>query len=151
MVEPTPAPDAPEWVLQIVGGSLQFSDAALRLYAHPDLLRVAAAFNGEDFTPFNEVIWIKHPRLGGSVAWHQDGTTHWGTAKFHKGSHGFNFMAQLYGCNSANGLWVGAGLAPREGRHQGHGAMRRDPTACRTRCPCSASPETWGSPTARPS
>ena len=106
MIEPTPPEGAPEWILQVVGGSLQFSDAALRLYAHPDLLRVAAAFNGEDFSPFNEVIWIKQPGLGGSVAWHQDGTTHWDTQKFHQGSHGFNFMAQLYGCNAANGLWV---------------------------------------------
>ena len=106
MIEPVPPEGAPEWVLQVVGGSLQFSDAALRLYAHPDLLRVAAAFNGDDFSPFNEVIWYKHPGLGGSVAWHQDGTTHWDTPKFHKGSHGFNFMAQLYGCNAANGLWV---------------------------------------------
>ena len=106
MIEPKPPAGSPEWVLQVVGGSLQFSDAALRLYAHPDLLRVAGTFNGEDFSPFNEVIWIKHPRLGGSVAWHQDGTTHWDTPKFHRGSHGFNFMAQLYGCNAANGLWV---------------------------------------------
>jgi hypothetical protein len=106
MFEPEVPEGSPEWILQVVGGSLQFSDAALRLYAHPDLLRVAEAFNGEDFSPFNEVIWIKHPHLGGSVAWHQDGTTHWDTDKFHKGSHGFNFMAQLYGCNSTNGLWV---------------------------------------------
>ena len=106
MIEPPPPEGAPEWILQVVGGSLQFSDAALRLYAHPDLLRVAAAFNGDDFSPFNEVIWIKHPGLGGSVAWHQDGTTHWDTPKFHKGSHGFNFMAQLYGCNAANALWI---------------------------------------------
>ena len=106
MYEPQIPDDAPEWVLQVVGGSLQFSDAALRLYAHPDLLRVAQAFNGIDFSPFNEVIWFKHPGLGGSVAWHQDGTTHWDAPKFHKGSHGFNFMAQLYGCNSQNGLWV---------------------------------------------
>ncbi len=106
MIEPKAPVDAPEWILQVVGGSLQFSDAALRLYAHPDLLRVAAEFNGDDFSPFNEVIWIKHPGLGGSVAWHQDGTTHWDAPEFHQGSHGFNFMAQLYGCNAANGLWV---------------------------------------------
>ena len=106
MFEPDAPADAPKWVPQVLGGSLQFSDAALRLYAHPDLLRVAAEFNGEDFSPFNEVIWFKAPRLGGSVAWHQDGTTHWDTHKFHKGSHGFNFMAQVYGCNSQNGLWI---------------------------------------------
>ncbi len=106
MFEPTAAEDAPEWVPQVLSGSLQFSDAALRLYAHPDLLRIAEAFNGPDFSPFNEVIWFKAPRLGGAVSWHQDGTTHWDTPKFHEGSHGFNFMAQLYGCNSANGLWI---------------------------------------------
>jgi hypothetical protein len=106
MIEPTPPEGAPEWVPQVLGGSLQFSDAALRLYAHPDLLRVAEGINGADFSPFNEVIWFKHPGLGGSVAWHQDGTTHWDTPNFHKGSHGFNFMAQLYGCNAANALWI---------------------------------------------
>ena len=106
MIEPEVPDNAPQWVPQVVGGSLQFSDAALRLYAHPDLLRVAAEFNGDDFSPFNEGIWIKHPKLGGSVAWHQDGTTHWESTEFHQGSHGFNFMAQLYGCNSTNGLWI---------------------------------------------
>jgi hypothetical protein len=106
MNEPVPPADAPEYVLQLVLGSLQFSDACLRLYGHPQLLAVAAAVNGEDFTPFNEAVWIKHPRLGGSVAWHQDGWTHWSCPDLDEGTHGFNFMAQLYGCNAANGLWV---------------------------------------------
>ena len=106
MIEPTPPEGAPDYVLQVVSGSLQYSDACLRVYGHPDLLRVAAAINGDDFTPFNEVIFIKQPGLGGSVAWHQDGTTHWDAPIFDKGSHGFNFMAQLYGCNAANGLWI---------------------------------------------
>ena len=64
-------------MLQIVLGSLQFSAACLRVYGHPDLLRVAAAINGDDFVPFNEAVWIKQAGLGGSVAWHQDGWTHW--------------------------------------------------------------------------
>jgi hypothetical protein len=106
MLEPTPPPGAPEHVVQLVLGPLQFSDACLRLYGHPRLLAVAAAVNGPDFTPFNEAIWIKHPRLGGSVAWHQDGFTHWGRPDLDGGTHGFNFMAQLYGSNAANGLWV---------------------------------------------
>jgi hypothetical protein len=106
MFEPTPPADAPDHVVQLVLGSLQFSDACLRLYGHPQLLAVAAAVNGEDFTPFNEAVWIKHPGLGGSVAWHQDGWTHWDDPDCDEGSHGFNFMAQLYGCNAANGLWV---------------------------------------------
>jgi ectoine hydroxylase-related dioxygenase (phytanoyl-CoA dioxygenase family) len=93
-------------VVQLVLGSLQVSDACLRVYGHPQLLAVAAAINGDDFTPFNEAIWIKQAGLGGPVAWHQDGWTHWGSPDLDDGTHGFNFMAQLYGCNSANGLWV---------------------------------------------
>jgi hypothetical protein len=106
MIEPTAPAGAPEWVVQLVLGSLQFSDACLRTYAHPDLLRIAATINGDDFTPFNEAVWIKQPRLGGSVAWHQDGWTHWDSPDLDDGTHGFNFMGQLYGCDAANGLWV---------------------------------------------
>ncbi len=106
MAEPTPPKEAPEYVMQLVLGSLQFSEACLRLYGHPQLLTVAAAINGEDFTPFNEAVWIKQAGLGGSVAWHQDGWTHWDSPLLDEGTHGFNFMAQLYGCNATNGLWV---------------------------------------------
>ena len=106
MIEPAPPDQAPEYIAQVILGSLQFSDACLRVYGHPDLLAVAAAINGADFTPFNEVVWIKHPGLGGSVAWHQDGWTHWDKPDLDEHTHGFNFMAQLYGCNAANGLWV---------------------------------------------
>ncbi len=106
MFEPPAPADAPREVVQLVLGSLQFSDACLRLYGHPTLLRAAAAINGDDFTPFNEAVWIKHPRLGGSVAWHQDGWTHWQNPELDEGTHGFNFMAQLYGCDAENGLWI---------------------------------------------
>src|SRR5580704_11754652 len=106
MTEPTPPAGAPEHIVQLILGSLQFSDACLRLYGHPQLLALAAAINGEDFAPFNESIWIKHPGLGGSVAWHQDGWTHWDSPDLDAGTHGFNFMGQLYGCTPANGLWV---------------------------------------------
>ncbi len=106
MNEPTPPKEAPEWVVQLVLGSLQFSEACLRLYGHPQLLAAAATINGKDFTPFNEAVWIKQAGLGGSVAWHQDGWTHWESPALDEGTHGFNFMAQLYGCNAANGLWV---------------------------------------------
>jgi ectoine hydroxylase-related dioxygenase (phytanoyl-CoA dioxygenase family) len=106
MTEPHPPEGAPEYVVQLILGSLQFSTACLRVYGHPQLLAVAEAINGEDFAPFNEAVWIKHPGLGGSVAWHQDGWTHWDSPDLDSGSHGFNFMAQLYGCTAANGLWV---------------------------------------------
>ena len=106
MFEPRPAAQAPEEIVYLILGSLQFSEAALRVYGHPQLLAVAAAVNGDDFVPFNEALFIKEPGLGASVAWHQDGITHWDSPAFDAGSHGFNFMAQLYGCTAANGVWV---------------------------------------------
>jgi hypothetical protein len=106
MFEPKAAADAPKEVVYLILGSLQFSEAALRVYGHPRLLAVAAAINGPDFTPFNEALFIKEPGRGASVAWHQDGTTHWDSPEWDQGVHGFNFMAQLYGCTAANGVWV---------------------------------------------
>ena len=106
MLEPTPAADAPKEIVYLILGSLQFSDACLRLYGHPDLLAIAAAVNGFDFTPFSEAIFIKEPGRGASVSWHQDGITHWDSPDWDEDIHGFNFMAQLYGCTPANGLWV---------------------------------------------
>lgn len=106
MFEPEPEADAPKEVVYLILGSLQFSEAALRVYGHPQLLAVAAAINGPDFAPFNEALFIKEPGRGASVAWHQDGTTHWNSPEWDQGIHGFNFMAQLYGCTPANGVWV---------------------------------------------
>ncbi len=113
MFEPTPPAHAPDKVLTLILGSLQFSEACLRVYGHPQLLAVAAAINGADFTPFNEALFIKQPGLGASVAWHQDGVTHWDSPLFDQGSHGFNFMGQLYGCTAANGVWVVPGSHKR--------------------------------------
>jgi len=113
MFEPTAAADAPKEIVYLILGSLQFSEAALRVYGHPHLLAVAAAINGEDFTPFNEALFIKEPGRGASVAWHQDGVTHWDSADWDQGSHGFNFMGQLYGCTPANGVWVVPGSHAR--------------------------------------
>jgi len=106
MFEPHAASDAPKEVVYLILGSLQFSEAALRVYGHPELLAVAAAVNGEDFVPFNEALFIKEPGRGASVAWHRDGLTHWDSPDWDEGSHGFNFMGQLYGCTPANGVWV---------------------------------------------
>jgi hypothetical protein len=106
MPEPTPAAGAPGEVVYLILGSLQFSEACVRTYGHPDLLAIAAAVNGDDFVPFNEALFIKAPGLGASVAWHQDGTTHWNSPDWDQGTHGFNFMGQLYGCTPANGVWV---------------------------------------------
>ena len=106
MTEPDAADGAPREVVFLIVGSLQFSDACLRTYGHPDLLAIAAQVNGEDFVPFNEALFIKEPGLGASVSWHQDGQTHWTGPQRGEGAHGFNFMAQLYGSTAANGLWI---------------------------------------------
>jgi ectoine hydroxylase-related dioxygenase (phytanoyl-CoA dioxygenase family) len=106
MLDPTPADDAPEWTVELLYGNLQLMDAVLRLYGHPGLLAVAEAVLGEDFVPYNEVTFIKEPGLGPSVAWHQDGTTHWDAPDWDQGAHGFNFMTQLYPSTPGNGVWV---------------------------------------------
>jgi hypothetical protein len=105
MFEPVPAANAPEQVVFTLVGALQLSDAFLRLYGHPDLLRVAASINGEDFAPFQEGILIKRPGEGRSFAWHQDGVTHWDRADWNQHIHGLNLMAQLYRSTPANGVW----------------------------------------------
>ena len=106
MSEPEPADDAPGHTVYFINGILQVMDSCLRLYAHPELLKVTEAINGADFAPFGDSIWIKEPGLGTSVAWHQDGTTHWNHPRWDEGMHGFNFMAQLCRTTPENALWV---------------------------------------------
>ena len=106
LFEPEASVDAPSAVPVILLGSLQFSDACLRTYAHPKLLKVTESINGEDFVPFNEALFIKEPGVGAAVSWHQDGVTHWDSKDFDEDIHGFNFMAQIYGSTAVNGVWV---------------------------------------------
>ncbi|MDE0693950.1 MAG: phytanoyl-CoA dioxygenase family protein [Gammaproteobacteria bacterium] len=106
MREPNAPESAPAQVLLQIGGILQFMDSTLRIYGHPGLLAVAEAVNGADFTPFTEVIWFKQARLGAAVSWHQDGTTHWQSPELDRGTHGFNFMVNLYPTSPENALWV---------------------------------------------
>jgi hypothetical protein len=106
LFEPTADEGAPKQAPFILLGSLQHSEACLRVYGHPQLLRVAASINGEDFAPFNESLFIKDPGIGAAVSWHQDGNTHWDSEDFDEGIHGFNFMAQVYGSTAVNGVWV---------------------------------------------
>lgn len=106
LFEPTAKSDAPVVAPFYLAGSLQFSPACLRVYAHPGLLKMAEAVNGEDFAPFHEGLFIKDAGLGAAVSWHQDGDTHWESPDFDEGSHGFNFMGQVYGSTAVNGVWV---------------------------------------------
>lgn len=103
---PTPADDAPQWTVELLHGNLQLMDSCLRLYGHPGLLAACAAVLGSDFVPYNEVAFIKEPGLGPSVAWHQDGTTHWDAGDWDPDAHGFNYMAQLYPSTPGNAVWV---------------------------------------------
>jgi hypothetical protein len=105
MIEGEAASDAPDEVVYIIRGPLQFSDAALRGYAHPTLLKIAETLNGDDFVPFSEGFIVKEPGEGAAFAWHQDGTTHWNSPEWDELIHGFNFMAQLFPSTAANGVW----------------------------------------------
>jgi len=115
MTEPVPDAGAPDEVPYLMFGMCQSVPAALRLYGHPVVLGIAAAVNGDDFVPYNDAIFVKQPGLGGSVAWHQDGVTHWDSPNWDMGIHGFNFQVQLYRTTGANALWVVPGTH-RSGR-----------------------------------
>ncbi len=106
MAEHEPPVDAPAEVLLQIAGNLQLMDSCLRLYGHPQLLKVAEDINGPDFTPFTDALWVKPAGLGAAVSWHQDGTTHWDKPDLDAGTHGFNFMAQLYPTTPENALWI---------------------------------------------
>jgi len=114
LFEPKAADDAPAAVPLYLGGSLQFSPACLRTYAHPDLLKFTEAINGPDFVPFTEGLFIKDAGFGAAVSWHQDGDTHWDSPNFDKDIHGFNFMGQVYGSTAVNGVWVVPGSHKKE-------------------------------------
>ena len=106
VLEPVPDADAPDWTINLLHGNLHLMDSCLRLYGHPGLLAACASVVGQDFVPYTEVTFVKEPGLGPSVAWHQDGTTHWDAADWDRDAHGFNYMAQLYPSTPGNGVWV---------------------------------------------
>jgi ectoine hydroxylase-related dioxygenase (phytanoyl-CoA dioxygenase family) len=106
MAQPVADADAPEYVVFLMYAMCQAMPSGLRLYGHSGLLAVAQSINGSDFVPFNDAIFVKQPGLGGSVAWHQDGVTHWDSPEWDEGIHGFNFQVQLYPTTPANCLWV---------------------------------------------
>ncbi|GGC65430.1 hypothetical protein GCM10011504_49300 [Siccirubricoccus deserti] len=106
MSQPKPDEGAPEHVVFLMYSMCQSMPSGLRLYGHPKLLATAQSINGPDFVPFNDAIFVKQPGLGGSVAWHQDGVTHWNSPDWDEGIHGFNFQVQLYPTTPANCLWV---------------------------------------------
>jgi hypothetical protein len=115
MDEPEAAAAAPESAIFLMLGLYETVPAALRLSAHPDVLGIVEAVCGADFVPYNDSIFLKEAGLGASIAWHQDGTTHWDAPDWHALSHGVNCMAQLRRTTPANALWTIPGTH-REGR-----------------------------------
>lgn len=106
------APEPPGHV-GMVSHPLMMMDSALRAYAHPDILKMVASINGEDFVPFHEAVFHKATGRGAPTPWHQDGRTHWredgtpllgldGRGK----SHGFNLSVSWSHCTADNCLWV---------------------------------------------
>ncbi len=106
MAQPQADAGAPEQVVFLMYSMCESMPAGLRLYGHPKLLSVAQSINGRDFVPFNDAIFVKQAGLGGSVAWHQDGVTHWNNPAWDEGIHGFNFQVQIYPTTVGNALWV---------------------------------------------
>lgn len=125
MSEPKPPQNAPTEVILTIGGCMELLHTSFLLYGHPQLLKIAETINGSDFTPFTDALWVKQPGLGASVSWHQDGTTHWNRPDIDGGTHGFNFMTQLYDTTPANALWVVPGTH-REGKIDIPGHMKKN-------------------------
>jgi hypothetical protein len=106
MNQPVAAASAPKKVVFLMHGMCQTMASGLRLYGHPQLLQIADSINGADFVPYNDATFVKQPGLGSSVAWHQDGVTHWDSPNWDEGIHGFNFQVQLYATTPHSCLWV---------------------------------------------
>ena len=100
-------------IVGLVTHPLMLMDSALHAYGHPQILRMVASINGEDFVPFHEAVFHKGAGEGPPTPWHQDGRTHWtdagealekwdGPGK----THGFNLSVALSRCTPENCLWV---------------------------------------------
>ncbi len=100
-------------VVSLVSHPLMLMDSALRVYAHPQILKMVASINGPDFVPFHEAVFHKGAGDGPPTGWHQDGRTHWhkdgraleksdGSGK----THGFNLSVSWSNAGPENCLWV---------------------------------------------
>ncbi len=100
-------------VVGLVSHPLMIMDSALRVYGHPQILKMVESVNGPDFIPFHESVFHKGAGEGPPTPWHQDGRTHWtedgesleqpdGSGK----THGFNLSVSWTNCTLENCLWV---------------------------------------------
>lgn len=104
----------------LVSHPLMMMDSALRVYGHPQILKMVEGVNGADFVPFHESVFHKGAGEGPPTPWHQDGRTHWtadgealeqpdGSGK----THGFNLSVSWSHCTPENCLWVVPGSQRR--------------------------------------
>ena len=104
---------SPRNAVGLVSHPLMMMDSALRVYAHPQILRMVESVNGPDFIPFHEAVFHKAAGEGAPTRWHQDGRTHWtkegksleepdGSGK----THGFNLSVSWSQGTPENCLWV---------------------------------------------
>ena len=100
-------------IVSLVSHPLIMKDSALRVHAHPDILKMVASVNGPDFVPYHDTIHYKVSGEGSPTVWHQDGRTHWtedGIALEHPDgsgkTHGFNLSIACSNCIPENCLWV---------------------------------------------
>lgn len=100
-------------VVGLVSHPLMMMDSALRVYAHPTILKAVEAINGPDFVPFHESVFHKGAGEGPPTPWHQDGRTHWTpTGEAAAGAdgsgetHGFNLNVSWSHGTPENCLWV---------------------------------------------
>lgn len=100
-------------IVGLISHPLMMMDSALRVYGHPDILRMVASVHGDDFVPFHESIFHKGVGEGPPTSWHQDGRTHWDeegraleTTDGQGKRHGFNLSVSWSTCTPENCLWV---------------------------------------------
>ena len=107
-------------VVGLVSHPLMIMDSALRVYGHPQILKMVESVNGPDFIPFHESVFHKGVGEGPPTPWHQDGRTHWteggesleqpdGSGK----THGFNLSVSWSHGTPENCLWVVPGSQRR--------------------------------------
>lgn len=126
-IEPSGEPEPA--VIGLVSHPLMMMDSALRVYAHPDILRMVASIHGDDFIPFHESVFHKGAGDGPPTPWHQDGRTHWdelgNSLEQSDGSgkrHGFNLSVSWSRCTTENSVWVVPG-SHRKWRLAGGGSF----------------------------
>ena len=102
-----------EQVVLILSHPMMYMDSIVRLYAHPQILRMAEGLNGPDFVPFTDAIHYKAAGNGAATSWHQDGRTHWDaqgrtleTSDLASPSHGINLSVCCSEATPENCLWV---------------------------------------------